>query len=90
MIRFALLPYKAYNDFEDLSNDEFLDRIKEPIDDEEIAVTFPDGDGDGLTFHSVKDSLAISYDGGIIYEPQTNKTVEKIVIVHEKGYSAGY
>ena len=89
MIRFALLPYKSYNDFEDLSNDDFLERIRDPIDDEEIAVTYPQGSGDGLTFISVRDSLAISYDGGVIYEPQTNKTVVKVVIVHEKGYSPG-
>ena len=52
-------------------------------------MTFPSDNGDGLTFHSVSDSLAISYDGGVLYEPQTNKTIVKTVIVHEKGYSAG-
>ena len=40
-------------------------------------------------FHSVADSLAISYDGGVIYEPTSNKTVVKVKIEHEKGYSTG-
>jgi len=42
-----------------------------------------------LNFHSVSDSLAISYDGGIVYEPMSNKTVIKVVIEHEKGYTTG-
>ena len=40
MVRFALLPFVTYNDYEDLTNDEFLDRIREPIDSELIAVSF--------------------------------------------------
>lgn len=40
-------------------------------------------------FHSVADSLAISYDGGVIYEPTSNKTIVKVKIEHEKGFSTG-
>ena len=107
MIRFSLLPYQSFNDYEDLTNEEFLNRIQEPIDGEMIAVSiicsiekrpkistryvqvqFYNKD-DALIFHSVSDSLAISYDGGIVYEPMSNKTVIKVVIEHEKGYSTG-
>jgi len=90
MIRFSLLPYQAFNDYEDLTNEEFLNRIQPTIDGEEIAVQFyPDGSDNSLDFHSVSDSLAISYDGGVVYEPMSNKTVIKVVIEHEKGYTTG-
>ena len=39
MVRFDLLPFTAYNDYEDLTNDEFLERIHDPIDAGEIAVS---------------------------------------------------
>ena len=39
MIRFSLLPYQSFNDYEDLTNEEFLNRIQEPIDGEMIAVS---------------------------------------------------
>ena len=39
MVRFDLLPFITFNDYQDLSNEEFLDRIHEPIDSEEIAVS---------------------------------------------------
>ena len=39
MIRFSLLPYQSFNDEEDLTNEEFLNRIQEPIDGEMIAVS---------------------------------------------------
>ena len=39
MVRFSLLPYQSFNDEEDLTNEEFLNRIQEPIDGEMIAVS---------------------------------------------------
>ena len=39
MVRFDLLPFTSYNDYEDLTNDECLERIHDPIDAEEIAVS---------------------------------------------------
>ena len=50
---------------------------------------FGDGKGGSWNFYSVKDSLAISYDGGVIYEPQSNNTRVIIKIDHVKGYSTG-
>ena len=42
-----------------------------------------------MRFNSVPDSLAISYDGGVTYEPQSNQTRIIVKITHEKGYSTG-
>ena len=39
MVRFSLLPLTTFNDYQDLTNDEFLDRIHDPIDSEMIAVS---------------------------------------------------
>ena len=50
---------------------------------------FGDGKGGSWNFYSVKDSLAISYDGGVIYEPQSNNTRVIVKIDHVKGYSTG-
>ena len=42
-----------------------------------------------LQFLTIKDSLAISEDGGLTYEPVSNKTRVITRIHHEKGYKPG-
>ncbi|CAG5086360.1 Oidioi.mRNA.OKI2018_I69.PAR.g11188.t1.cds [Oikopleura dioica] len=88
IIKFSLLPQVAsYEDgtYKDLSNDQFMERISEPINDGYFEVEIFMNQKD-LQFLTIKDSLAISQDGGLTYEPVSNKTRVITRIHHEKGY----
>merc|ERR1711937_709822 len=90
IIKFTLLPtIKSFitGEYEDITNEDFLNDIGPMINDGGFEVPFGDGNGGSWDFYSVKDSLAISYDGGVIYEPQSNNTRVIVKIDHVKGYS---
>jgi len=90
IIKFSLLPQVAsYEDglYKDLSNEQFMDRISEPINDGYFEVEIFNDNKD-FKFVTIKDSLAISEDGGLSYEPVSNKTRIIVRLHHEKGYSS--
>ena len=59
----------SYEDgtYKDLSNEQFMDRISEPINDGYFEVEIFNDNKD-FKFVTIKDSLAISEDGGLSYE----------------------